>query len=353
MSIDFDTRFLDTLDEPNLDVRRHNLVSDDIPEEEFDLVHGRLVLEHLPEPGQVIKRLVAALKPGGWIVLEDADWSPYLTEPDRTISYPDTGHEENVRVWRAALGLLRDSGFDEEYGRTLPADLIAQGLVDVGAEIRGRMLWGGSPGAAAPIGTLERLRGDLVSAGTVTEQEIDDAIGRFSDPERAGIGPLLVSAWGRRPPDEAPAAEGGHKLPPRTETVRSWLRSSPLFARTSEAELSRITSLADELHVDPGAELTVEGQAGNTFFVIAKGTATVTREGRRLAALGPGSYFGEIALLEQGPRTATVTADSRMWLFVFDAAGFASLMNGVQSVADEVFRALAERKRHDQSRGKR
>ena len=137
-----------------------------------------------------------------------------------------------------------------------------------------------------------------------------------------------------------------HSMPPRTETVRSWLRASPLFAHVSEVEMSRIGSLADELHVDPGEELTVEGQPGNTFFVIAKGTATVSRAGTRLVGLGPGSYFGEIALLEQGPRTATVTADSRMWLFVFDAASFASLMNGIPSVSDEIFRALAERKRN-------
>jgi CRP-like cAMP-binding protein len=135
-------------------------------------------------------------------------------------------------------------------------------------------------------------------------------------------------------------------MPPRTETVRSWLRSSPLFAKTSEVELSRIASLTDELHVEPGEQLTVEGQPGTTFFVIARGTATVTRAGQRLVGLGPGSYFGEIALLEQGPRTATVTADSRMWLFVFDAKGFASLMNGIPAVADEIFRALAERRRN-------
>ena len=345
VATDVDTRFLEILHEPNLDVRRHNVATDELPEDEFDLIHGRLIMELVPDRDQAMKRLVAALRPGGWIVLEDADWSAYTSGPERLMAYPEDIRPAATRVWGAAIDIMRKVGLDEEYGRRLPGDLIAQGLVDVGAEIRGHLQWGGSPGTSAPIGILERLREKLVSSG-IPEDEIDRVVERLADPQQAGFGPLIVAGWGRRPQTESASTSGGRGMPPRTETVRSWLRSSPLFANISEVEMSRIASLADELHVEGGEELTVEGQPGKTFFVIAKGTATVTRGGRRLVGLGPGSYFGEIALLEQGPRTATVTADSRMWLFVFDASGFASLMNGIPAVADEIFRSLAERKRN-------
>jgi len=347
VATDIDTRFLEILDVPNLDVRRHNLVTDDLPEDEFDLIHGRFIVEHVPDPDQIVKKLVSSLKPGGWILLEDADFSPFKTEPPHTIVYPEAGAGAIAKVWRAALGVMRDVGYDDEYGRRLPIDLVSAGAVDVTAEMNAYFRWGGSPGSTAPIGTLERFREQMTAETDVTDEEIDLTIATFSDPERAGTGPLVIRAWGRRPAEDRGAGDAGKGMPPRTETVRSWLRVSPLFGKTNEVELSRIASLADELHVDAGERLTVEGEPGTTFFVIAKGTATVSRGGERLAGLGPGSYFGEIALIEQGPRTATVTADSRMWLFVFDASGFASLMNGIPTVADEIFRALARRKQSD------
>lgn len=344
VATDTDTRFLEVLHEPNLDVRRHNVVTDELPEEEFDLIHGRLIIEHLPDREQLVKRLVVALKPGGWLVLEDADWSPSIGA--LLVTCPEDDREATLRVWGGVVDVMRAAGSDESYGRRLPGELMAQGLIDVGADVRGDLIWGASPAASGSIGTLERLRDGLVKAG-VSDEDIDAEIARLSDPSRARIPPaLMIAAWGRRPAAGTRPASEKQGLPPRTETVRSWLRTSPLFARASEVELSRIASLADELHVDAGEELTVEGQHGNTFFVIAKGMATVSRGGKRLVGLGPGSYFGEIALLESGPRTATVTADTRMWLFVFDAAGFASLMNGIPAVSDEIFRALAERKRN-------
>src|SRR5438093_4258585 len=72
VATDIDTRFLEVLHEPSLDVRRHNIVTDELPEEEFDLIHGRLLIQHLPDREQILKRLIVALKPGGWLVLEDA-----------------------------------------------------------------------------------------------------------------------------------------------------------------------------------------------------------------------------------------------------------------------------------------
>jgi len=330
--------------ETGLDVRRHDLDVDTLPEEEFDLIHGRAVVHNLKDPAEAVGRLVSALKPGGWILLEDVEWSATLGQPDGLIVHPDAARPVVVKVWRAILGLMRKNGYNFDVARQLPTLLVDEDLVDVGAEVRASLVWGGSPPAGSAIRTIERFQDDLIGAADITEPEIDQTIAMLNDPASALVRPAMVAAWGRRPHGDGGGGTQG--MPPRTETVRSWMRTSPLFAKASEVEMSRVASLADELHVEEGEELTVEGQPGNTFFVIAKGTATVSRGGTRLVGLGPGSYFGEIALIEQGPRTATVTADSRMWLFVFDAKGFASLMNGIPSVANEIFRALAERKRN-------
>ena len=73
LATDIEPRFLEFLGYPNLAVRRHNIVTDELPEGTFDLVHARMVLEHLPERDHVLRRMVAALKPGGWLVCEDMD----------------------------------------------------------------------------------------------------------------------------------------------------------------------------------------------------------------------------------------------------------------------------------------
>ena len=76
-AIDIDTRFIDQLASDSIEVRRVDLREDELPQDEFDLVHARLVLEHLTDRRQILDRLVATLRPGGWIVIEDYDWSCY------------------------------------------------------------------------------------------------------------------------------------------------------------------------------------------------------------------------------------------------------------------------------------
>ena len=73
VATDIDTRFLETLKRPNLEVCRHDITRDPLPEEAFDLIHARMVLIHLPERDLVLRRLAAALKPGGWLVCEEFD----------------------------------------------------------------------------------------------------------------------------------------------------------------------------------------------------------------------------------------------------------------------------------------
>jgi CRP-like cAMP-binding protein len=88
------------------------------------------------------------------------------------------------------------------------------------------------------------------------------------------------------------------------------IRKVPLFARCSRAELKEIALLADEIDLHEGKEMTREGAPGREFFVLLDGTADVKKNRRRVNTLGPGDFFGEIALVSREPRTATVIATS-------------------------------------------
>lgn len=118
-----------------------------------------------------------------------------------------------------------------------------------------------------------------------------------------------------------------------------------LFGGCSKSELSRIAALVDEIDVPAGKELTREGESGWEFFVIADGNAKATRNGRRIASFGPGSFFGEMALLDQGPRSATVSAETDMQLLVLTSRGFFTLVDDTPSVARKVLAGMAERLR--------
>jgi CRP-like cAMP-binding protein len=120
----------------------------------------------------------------------------------------------------------------------------------------------------------------------------------------------------------------------------------PLFSACSKRELSRIASLADEVDVPEGKVLTREGDQGREFFVVVEGQARVMVGDRgRVSALGPGASFGEMSLLDQGPRSATVEAETDMQLLVLDTRSFSSLLNEVPSVARKVLAAMAGRLR--------
>jgi len=127
---DVNTRFLDTLQRANLEVRQHNIVTDPLPEATFDLVHARLVLMHLPERDAVLTRLIKALKPGGWLLDEEFDVLSLRTDPD-------VNRCEAVLTTTFALNrVLTERGVELWFGRLLYGRLRALGLAEVGANAR-------------------------------------------------------------------------------------------------------------------------------------------------------------------------------------------------------------------------
>ena len=118
-----------------------------------------------------------------------------------------------------------------------------------------------------------------------------------------------------------------------------------LFSACSKRDLSRIAALAEEIEVPAGRVLIRKGEPGREAFVIYEGWAKATIPGRKSATLGPGECFGEMALLDSAPRSATVTAETDMRLLVLGSRQFWALIEDVPAVGRRVIAALAERLR--------
>jgi CRP-like cAMP-binding protein len=121
------------------------------------------------------------------------------------------------------------------------------------------------------------------------------------------------------------------------------LKGVPLFAQCSKKELGEIAALADEIDIRSGTVLTREGDSGREFFVLVDGTADVRRKGRKLRTLGSGDFFGEIALVANRPRTATVTATEPARMLVMTDRAFRQLMKRMPSIQLKVLEAIVER----------
>lgn len=121
------------------------------------------------------------------------------------------------------------------------------------------------------------------------------------------------------------------------------LKNVPLFAGCSKSELQRIATLADELDLGEGATLIREGERGREFIVVAEGTVRVTKKGKTVRDLGAGDFIGEIALVADVPRTATVTATSPVRLLVVTDRAFRGLLEQMPSLAKKVLQSLGER----------
>lgn len=171
---------------------RHDVVRDELPDGEFDLIHARLVLLHLPQRQLVLDRLISCLRPGGRLVIEDFDcaWTPVLAAPSAA------DREVFATVHEAFLGLLRDRGADPAWGRSLFAALSDHGLGQVTTSTYAVAWRGGSPGIDLHRVNVEQLAGPLRTAGVGAEH-----LARFrellDDPGFAVQSYPLVTAIGR------------------------------------------------------------------------------------------------------------------------------------------------------------
>ena len=187
LSTDIDTRFLDEITAPNVEVRRHDIAVDAIPEGAFDLVAVRLLLIHVPARDVVLGRLVAALKPGGRILIEEYDLFPAAASPEPS--------------WAAlselAIPALRAGGSDYAWARSMPARLAAAGLEDIKADVDAPFFRGGSQVAAFHWLTGEQGRPLMADMPPEARALFDASQAALRDPERWFLPPAMVAVTGR------------------------------------------------------------------------------------------------------------------------------------------------------------
>ena len=123
-----------------------------------------------------------------------------------------------------------------------------------------------------------------------------------------------------------------------------------LFSALSKKELTTIGRASDEVNVASGKTIVEEGGSGHEFFLILNGTASVKRGGRKIATLNPGQYFGEMALLDRGPRSATIVADSDMTLLVLGQREFSGVLDEIPGLAHKLLSTMAARLREADSK---
>jgi len=128
------------------------------------------------------------------------------------------------------------------------------------------------------------------------------------------------------------------------------LAQVPLFSTCSRKDLQKLSKASDEITVKAGKVLVEEGKPGHEFFLIVEGRAEVRRKNRKVASLGPGQFFGELSLLDRGPRSATVIAETEMTLLVLGQREFAGVIDDVPAMAHKLLAALAGRLREADTR---
>jgi SAM-dependent methyltransferase len=191
VATDLDTRHLaERATAPNIEVRQHDIVNDQLEAHAFDLIHARLVLEHIPERDAVLDKLVRALKSSGWLLVESVDYVSAL--PVSAL-----GAREHERSQSMRLRQFEAAGIKFDLGRHLPRMLRANGLGKIGNEGRVFVMEGGSPGALWFQLSMEQLRPRLVGPDRLSDAEIDRMLELFADPDWAALSPIIFAAWGR------------------------------------------------------------------------------------------------------------------------------------------------------------
>jgi 2-polyprenyl-3-methyl-5-hydroxy-6-metoxy-1,4-benzoquinol methylase len=193
LATDLDTRFLEKLAHPNLEILRHDIVKDSLPEAAFDLVHARLVLAHLPDRDKVLRRMVEALSPGGWLVVEEFDALSLQADP--TISPT----ERPLKAFSAMRAVMANHGVDLLCGRRLATRVRALGLPDVVAEGRAFMFQGRSTGIDLFRASAQQLRDEMFASGLISEAEFARDMNLLDSPDLLIPSPVMWAVKGRRP----------------------------------------------------------------------------------------------------------------------------------------------------------
>jgi SAM-dependent methyltransferase len=195
VATDVDTRFLRHLAIPNIEAREHNIITDELETGAYDLVHARLVLMHLPEPVKALRRMADALRPGGWLFIEDFDFGSLLSS-----HLSDPSFDTTMAILRNTLELLRKQGTLDPYFGRRERSLVEQlGFFDIDHQGWTRVFRGGEPLARYNSIVVQYLKQMMLSAGLCTQEQFEDMERQLRDPSVIWIDNTVFGAWGRKP----------------------------------------------------------------------------------------------------------------------------------------------------------
>lgn len=192
LATDIDTSWLPQ-ESADFEVRKHDIGTEPALDDQFDLVHARLLLVHVPARADALATMIGALKPGGWLILEEPD--PGL----QPLVCPDEYGPKQVLANRLKMGfrsLMADRGVDLSFGRKLPRLLRSAGLVDVQSDSFFPM--GGSACNELERATVEQVRELLIEADFATEDEIEQHLSNVASGSLDLSTSPMVSSWGRK-----------------------------------------------------------------------------------------------------------------------------------------------------------
>lgn len=193
MATDLETRFLEALAAPNLEVRRHDIATDDLPERTFDLVVSRLVLEHVRDREHALRSMLTALRPGGWLLCEDTDASSVTL-----LSPTDRGSCELFMKVEHAKDCAMAKRGHAYCGRELFVRFRALGLTGVRAEGRVPLVYAGTAAARWKRLSVEQVRADVVRSGLATNANVDAYLALVDSADFVAQGFTVTTAVGQR-----------------------------------------------------------------------------------------------------------------------------------------------------------
>ncbi|MFC9059516.1 class I SAM-dependent methyltransferase [Streptomyces sp. NPDC057074] len=189
VATDLDLSLLDRVPEPRLRRLVHDVTTDPFPEDSFDVIHARLVLSHLPQREDVMRRMLRWLRPGGFVLIESFCWFPVESSPHPT-------YRKVMQRWSSLIcGTL---GTDSWWSRAQPGSFLGYGYGDVGANTVTQNLRGGTPLADFWRLTVDMSRDQLIAGGYVLPSDLDEFYALLRDDTFWDLAPALVQSWGRK-----------------------------------------------------------------------------------------------------------------------------------------------------------
>jgi len=195
VATDTDPRFLADAKKAGVEVRRHDILADPLEPGCYDLPHCRALLFHLADPRQAIRNITAAVRPGGWLLIEDAD---YISLVAADPAHPRAARFDQITQTLSTFFVASET-LDPYLGRRLPSLITAAGLAETGSEAIACHRRGGSGEAELLRRSLERMGPMALSSGVAGQKEFDEVAAATADPSFSFLDALSIAVWGRVP----------------------------------------------------------------------------------------------------------------------------------------------------------